>query len=101
MGKQSSKDKISDLDSFLRKLDCTPEEVCFVGDDLGDLAVMQHVGYSIAVQNAVQEVKQYADWTTTKCGGDGAVREVVEHLMKANNTWGQSVSSMMTEHSTQ
>ena len=99
--KQSSKDKISDLETFLRKLECTSEEACFVGDDLGDLAVMQHVGYSIAVQNAVEEVKQLADWTTNKSGGAGAVREVVEHLMKANNSWGHCVSTMMPEHSTQ
>jgi YrbI family 3-deoxy-D-manno-octulosonate 8-phosphate phosphatase len=76
----------------------TPDEACFVGDDLGDLAVMQHVGYSIAVQNAVKEVQQIAHWTTSKCGGNGAVREAIEHLMNANNTWEQSVSSMTTEH---
>ncbi len=99
--KQGSSDKITDLEKFLLKLGLTPEEACFVGDDLGDLAVMQHVGYSIAVQNAVQEVQQIANWTTSKSGGNGAVREAIEHLMHANNTWEQSVSTIMTEHANQ
>jgi len=99
--KQGSKDKVADLDAFLRKLGCTSSETCFVGDDLGDIPAMQHVGYTIAVQNAVQEVKELANWTTTKNGGDGAVREAIEHLMKANNTWEHYVSSLMTEHATQ
>lgn len=99
--KQNSKNKIEDLSKFLHKLDCTPEEVCFVGDDLGDIALMQHVGYSIAVQNAAEEVKQVANWTTSKSGGNGAVREAIEHLMKASGMWKQCVSSMMTEHANQ
>ena len=62
---------------------------------------MQHVGYSIAVQNAAEEVKQVANWTTSKSGGNGAVREAIEHLMKASNTWKLCVSSMMAEHANQ
>ena len=99
--KQGSKDKVADLEKILQKLDCTPSESCFVGDDLGDIPAMQHVGYSIAVQNAVQEVKQSANWTTSKSGGNGAVREAIEHLMKASNTWDQCLSSLKTEHATQ
>ena len=99
--KQGSKDKIADLDHFLMKIGCTPEETCFVGDDLGDIAVMQHVGCAIAVQNAVDEVKEIAHLTTMKCGGNGAVREVVELLMNANGTWKECVSSMMIDHANQ
>jgi len=99
--KQGSKDKITDLENFLLKLGLSSDEACFIGDDLGDIAVMQHVGYSIAVQNAVKEVQQIANWTTSKSGGNGAVREAIEHLMNANNTWEQCVSSMKTEHANQ
>lgn len=99
--KQGSKNKIADLEKFLLKLGLTSDEACFVGDDLGDISVMKHVGYSIAVQNAVKEVQQIANWTTSKSGGNGAVREAIEHLMRANNTWTQSVSSIMTEHANQ
>lgn len=99
--KQNSKDKIADLNNFLKKLQCDPSETCFVGDDLGDIAVMQHVGYAVAVQNAVDEVKHIAHITTDKCGGNGAVREVIELLMNATNTWEQCVSSMKIEHANQ
>ena len=98
---QHSTDKIAELDRVLSEIGCTPEQTCFVGDDLGDIPVMQHVGYAIAVHNAVQEVKTIADWMTTRNGGDGAVREVIEHLMVANNTWDQALESIQTEHANQ
>jgi len=99
--KQHSKDKIADLNTFLSTLDCTPEETCFVGDDLGDIAVMQHVGYSIAVNNAAKEVQDIADWVTPRNGGSGAVRDAVEHLMRANNTWKKCISSLHVEYTNQ
>ncbi|MDP7006476.1 MAG: HAD hydrolase family protein [Phycisphaerales bacterium] len=99
--KQGSKNKIADLEEVLREIQCEPNETCFIGDDLGDLAVMKSVGYSIAVKNAVKEIKSNADWVTSKSGGNGAVREAIEHLMNGNNTWNQSVSSMLTEHANQ
>lgn len=99
--KQNSNDKIADLNDFLEKLQCDPSETCFVGDDLGDIAVMQHVGYAVAVHNAVDEVKHIAHITTNKSGGNGAVREVIELLMNATNTWEQCVSSINIEHANQ
>jgi 3-deoxy-D-manno-octulosonate 8-phosphate phosphatase (KDO 8-P phosphatase) len=98
---QGSKDKIKDIDNVLATLHATPEQACFVGDDLGDMAAMDYVGYSIAVQNAVQEVKQLADWTTATCGGYGAVRDAIEHLMRATGTWKHAVESCKTESSKQ
>ena len=59
------------------------DEVAFVGDDWADLPVMRRVGLPIAVANAVKEVKKVARWVTSKAGGHGAVREVVEALLEA------------------
>jgi 3-deoxy-D-manno-octulosonate 8-phosphate phosphatase (KDO 8-P phosphatase) len=84
---QDSKDKIKDLDSILAQLGSTPEQTVFVGDDLGDLPVMQHVGYAIAVNNAADEVKQISDWVTPRDGGQGAVRDAIEYIMKSNGSW--------------
>lgn len=98
---QNSKDKIADLQSCIQAIGCTAKQVCFVGDDLGDLSIMNYVGYSIAVQNAVAEVKTTSDWVTSLPGGEGAVREAIEYLMKANGTWDSSVASMMQEHANQ
>ena len=99
--KQNSKNKIADLESFLQKLGCTSQECCFIGDDFGDIAVMNYVGYSIAVQNAVHEVKQVADWITSLSGGTGAVREAIEYIMKSNKSWEDSISSFSQEYAKQ
>jgi 3-deoxy-D-manno-octulosonate 8-phosphate phosphatase (KDO 8-P phosphatase) len=66
-------------------------EVAFVGDDLADLGVMERVGLPIAVANAVPEVKAVAHWVTSKPGGHGAVREVVESLLAARGEWHEAV----------
>ncbi len=67
------------------------DEVAFVGDDLADLGVMERVGLPIAVANAVDEIKTIAHWTTRREGGHGAVREVVEALLKARGEWDSAV----------
>ncbi len=70
-----------------RELNFTDEEVCFVGDDLPDLAVLKRVGLAVAVPNAVAEVKKAAHYITTCRGGAGALREVVELILKAQGKW--------------
>jgi 3-deoxy-D-manno-octulosonate 8-phosphate phosphatase (KDO 8-P phosphatase) len=63
------------------------EEVAFVGDDLADLPVLRRVGLPIAVANAVPDVKAVASYVTRAAGGHGAVREVVELLLRARGDW--------------
>ncbi|MGN6391444.1 MAG: KdsC family phosphatase [Gemmatimonadales bacterium] len=63
------------------------DEAAFVGDDLADLQVLRRVGLPIAVANAVSEVKALAAYVTRAPGGHGAVREVVEALLKARGLW--------------
>jgi 3-deoxy-D-manno-octulosonate 8-phosphate phosphatase (KDO 8-P phosphatase) len=58
-----------------------------VGDDLPDLPVLQRVGLAIAVANAVPEVKRAAHLVTKRSGGDGAVREVIEFILKSQGKW--------------
>ncbi len=94
---QRSKDKIADLNKALEKIGASAEQTCFVGDDLGDLAIMEHVGFCIAVGNAANEVKEIADFTTTAIGGHGAVREAIEHLMHASGAWASAVDSCKAE----
>jgi 3-deoxy-D-manno-octulosonate 8-phosphate phosphatase (KDO 8-P phosphatase) len=71
------------------------KEIAFVGDDLADLPVMRRCGLPIAVANAVAEVKECAAFVTRVEGGKGAVREVIELLLKARGTWTQSVSGYL------
>lgn len=63
------------------------EEAAFVGDDLADLPILRRVGLPLAVSNAVAEVKQVAAFVTHAAGGHGAVREIVEALLRARGEW--------------
>jgi 3-deoxy-D-manno-octulosonate 8-phosphate phosphatase (KDO 8-P phosphatase) len=63
------------------------EDAAFVGDDLADLPILRRVGLPMAVANAVAEVKQVAAFVTHAAGGHGAVREVVEALLRARGEW--------------
>jgi 3-deoxy-D-manno-octulosonate 8-phosphate phosphatase (KDO 8-P phosphatase) len=63
------------------------DEAAYVGDDLADLPILRRVGLPIAVSNAVAEVKQVAAYVTQAAGGHGAVREVIEVLLRARGEW--------------
>ena len=80
--------KLSAYESMLKKFKVLDEEVCFIGDDLADLSIMRRCGVSMAVANAVLEVKQIADYVTVRPGGRGAVREAVELILQAQGHWG-------------
>jgi 3-deoxy-D-manno-octulosonate 8-phosphate phosphatase (KDO 8-P phosphatase) len=69
-----------------------PGRVCCVGDDLPDLPLLCNCGYPVAVANAVAEVKERAAFVTARRGGDGAVREVIELLLRAQGRWAEIVS---------
>jgi len=75
------------LDKVMKKHKVTPEEVCFMGDDLVDLGLMKIVGLPIAVFNACPEIKQAASYITVRHGGRGAVREIAEIILKAQGKW--------------
>jgi 3-deoxy-D-manno-octulosonate 8-phosphate phosphatase (KDO 8-P phosphatase) len=60
-----------------------PEEAAFVGDDIIDLPAMRAAGFAIAVQNARAEVKQESHYVTPHAGGEGALRDAVEYILKA------------------
>lgn len=80
---QGQKNKCDAFDLLCQTLQITPEFIAYVGDDLPDLPLMKQVGVSIAVNNAVPLLKQAADFVTTLPGGEGAVREIVDRLLKA------------------
>ncbi len=65
------------------------EEVCYMGDDLPDVFILRRAGIAVAVPNAVKEVKQSADYITQRPGGHGAVREIVELILKTQGKWGK------------
>ena len=82
---QGCRDKVAALDDLLGTLKLTTEQCAFVGDDMPDLPLLKTVGFSIAVANAVPEVRDQCDYTTTASGGFGAVREVCELVLGAGS----------------
>ncbi len=83
---QGHEDKIAAFEEVVKKVGCRTEQVAHVGDDLLDLPIMVRVGLSIAVNDAVKQVKEFADWSTSLSGGEGAVREVCDLIMQAQGT---------------
>ncbi len=84
---QNVKDKLDLVHKMAKKHKLQLTEICFIGDDWRDAAAMQKCGLSVAVQNAAPEVKEIADFITSKNGGRGAVRETVDGILRARGLW--------------
>ena len=82
---QGRRDKLAAFDELLQAGDITPAQVAYVGDDLPDLPVMQRAGLAIAVANAHRFVREHCHWVTAAHGGRGAVREVSDFLLQAQD----------------
>jgi 3-deoxy-D-manno-octulosonate 8-phosphate phosphatase (KDO 8-P phosphatase) len=67
-------------------------QVGYVGDDLVDLPVLKRAGFSAVVADAVDEIKSFADYVTEKEGGRGAVREIVEFILKSQGKWKEVIA---------
>jgi 3-deoxy-D-manno-octulosonate 8-phosphate phosphatase (KDO 8-P phosphatase) len=82
-----SLDKLADLNLAMDELGVTPAQVAAMGDDLADLPMLRAAALAMAPSDAVQEVREEADYVTRAPGGGGAVREAVEWLLKACDEW--------------
>jgi 3-deoxy-D-manno-octulosonate 8-phosphate phosphatase (KDO 8-P phosphatase) len=89
---QNFHDKINALESVKKEFSVTDDEICFVGDDLIDLPILKRVGLSITPINASEDVRQYAHLITDNPGGEGAVREVCDLILKAQGKWEEVTS---------
>src|ERR1700688_1697547 len=96
---QGIQDKAAVFGQILEKDGITAAESAFVGDDVIDLPAMRKCGLAIAVKNARPEVKAEAHWATPHAGGDGAARDAVEYILKAQGKWKQAVEAYISERS--
>jgi 3-deoxy-D-manno-octulosonate 8-phosphate phosphatase (KDO 8-P phosphatase) len=94
---QGVQDKAGMLAEILKKDGITAAEVAFVGDDVIDLPAMRMCGLAMAVKNARAEVKAEAHWITPHGGGDGAARDAVEYILKAQRKWRQAVEDYIAK----
>lgn len=91
--RQGFSDKLPAARDIFEENGLAPEEVCYIGDDLPDVPVLKHVGLAATVADAANEAIAVADWITEKPGGRGAVREIIERLMKAKGCWETTIAS--------
>lgn len=92
---QKAIDKRTAYGEILKLKNMTDDTVSVVGDDLPDLPLLKRCGLSIAVPASVSEVKDSVDYVTRHDGGNGAVREVCEILLKAQGLWEQVTAKYM------
>lgn len=87
--------KMTEYVQIKQNLGLTDAEIAYIGDDILDLEVLRHAGLSIAVANARPEVKTAVDLVTTASGGNGAVREAIDLIIKTQNLWDTVVERML------
>ncbi len=87
----SNHHKLGVYKKVLRKFHVKDEEVCFMGDDLLDLPLIKRAGFAVSPPNAVDEVRNLSHYTTQKHGGKGAVRELIELILKSKNLWNTAI----------
>jgi 3-deoxy-D-manno-octulosonate 8-phosphate phosphatase (KDO 8-P phosphatase) len=84
---QGRRDKWPAAMEMMATMNVTADQVCYIGDDLPDLDVMQQVALSVAPSDAATDVRGAATWVMDRPGGDGVLRELIERLMRATGKW--------------
>lgn len=92
---QAQGSKVAAVEGILKQAGFDWDEVCYMGDDIVDLRALKRAGVAVGVPSAIDEVKNLADYVTKAEGGQGAVREVVGLILKAQNKW----QRLVTEYS--
>ena len=93
-----SVDKVQTFAQILAEAGVSNQEVAYIGDDLPDIPLMVQAGFSVAVADAVPEVRERAHYVTNARGGYGAVREVIELILKAQGRWTDVVKDYLDPH---
>ena len=86
---QKVEDKLKVYEKVCRKYRAAPEESLYIGDDIIDLPVLKRAGFAAVPANSVPDVREVAHYVTERSGGHGAVREVIDLLLKAQGKWNE------------
>jgi 3-deoxy-D-manno-octulosonate 8-phosphate phosphatase (KDO 8-P phosphatase) len=93
--------KWSAVKELMERHGLRPNQVCYIGDDIPDVPVMKRVGFPVAVANAVEEAKAAAGLVTRRRGGQGAVREAIEFILRRQGKWRDALLSWYEELETE
>ena len=88
---QGVKDKRAAAAEICARIGCQMAQVCYVGDDLPDIPVMRTAGLSAAPADASSDARATADWVLRSRGGEAALRELIERLLRAKQRWEEHV----------
>jgi 3-deoxy-D-manno-octulosonate 8-phosphate phosphatase (KDO 8-P phosphatase) len=91
---QGNSNKVVEYVRIIENLGLSDNQVCYIGDDILDLPVLKRVGFSVAVANAREEVKEECDYITSVSGGQGAVREVIDLILKQQEKFDVLISQL-------
>ncbi len=86
------------LEALMRELGFSPDAVAYMGDDLLDLPALQRCGLAVAPADAAPEVRAVAHVVTGACGGRGAVRDIIELILRAQGVWKKTVDAYIQDH---
>lgn len=90
---QGELSKVEAYEKMKKKYNVVDEEIAYIGDDIIDIPVLEKVGFAIAVKNAVSEAKVISHYITERAGGNGAVREVSDMILKAQGKFQSAIES--------
>jgi len=94
---QGCKDKLKSLDEILKKEKMSYQNVCFIGDDIIDIPIFRKIGFSATVNDAPDYVKSEVTFISNKNGGRGAVREIIEFVLKSKGTLKLTIEEMIND----
>jgi len=98
--RQGVENKQSAMRQILAELQLTPDQACYIGDDLPDLFVVRDAGLGVAVADACDELRKVAHYVTTQSGGAGAVRETIELILKSQHLWNHLIQAYLNDEQT-
>ena len=84
---QSDSGKVESVETILQQTGLTWDELCYVGDDIVDICVLKRAGAAVVVADGTADTKPWAHYVTQANGGNGAIREAVELILKAQHKW--------------
>jgi len=89
---QDDESKVNAIENILHQTGCAWSNVCYIGDDVADLGALSRAGVAVCVPDAHPQVRKLAHYVTRARGGRGAVREVIELILKAQNKWSDIIN---------
>lgn len=90
--RQGAEDKVQVFRAILEETGLSPEETAYVGDDIVDLPLLRAVGFSASVADAEPYVRDAVDFVSSRGGGRGAVREIIEFILRATGSWDRAAA---------